>query len=346
MYVQRTGTLELPDIPGDYVQTYQVTVKLRISKEQLSKRIALGYINKDIDLDIVKFVYKFQVVSLEQVAKFLNLKGYDMSLDIVEKKLESLHRYSLIKKFTLADDTNERFAPDSFALYCLDVGGQFFLSQFTNDESVDSWESFYSVKSTDHIIKNLQTTQFYLRLLESCPSKLEFFDVRPKLPTDSRGIQVVSPSFVFCLKSQDETSKSYYMGEVVNETDNLAIQQKLSNLQKCIQTNWTSYYGNVEPQKTILFVISTLDKSTNKNYGATLLAEDIDKTKIRNQTDLEFMNHLTAIIKSCVNLEFRITNESILNNPDIKLYTPGVFYRYNDTKKALVKVRIKIFENE
>lgn len=333
MYIKRTGTTKLPVIPLNYKQVFKDKTSETQSahKTKIAEKIQKNIITNE-DIEIIKFIFKFGSVSLEQIYRFVCLSrkdNADISFSSIEKQLERLVNYKIIHKYIFSDNIDEIIKDDAFVLYCLNAGGAYILKNFSESEDIINWAMHKEIKDASKVLKGLTAAEFYLDIHETCPDKLEFFDVRPEL---RNGVTKVVPSFVFCLNKKGKGSDlSYFVCEVFNENSTGVLDRekdslsqftaKLRRLEDVFKSSWNKCYGdnnsNVAP---MLFVIGNPGETDTKELllelSRIVLTTDIDKFRL---TSLEFINH-------------RDLSEA------------GAFMRYKTENDSLVKIRASNFK--
>lgn len=335
MYVKRTGTTKLPTIPLNYKQNFKdkTSETQTAHKTKIAEKIQKGIIT-DEDIEIIKFIFKFGSVSLEQIYRFVCLlkKNADdvISFKSVEKQLEKLVSWKIIHKYIMSDNIDDLIKDDALFLYCLNAGGSYILKNFSESEDVVNWAMHKEIKDASKIVKGLTTAEFYLDLHETCPEKIEFFDVRPEL---KNGVTKVIPSFVFCLNKRGKGSElSYYVCEVFNENntgildgskDTLSqFTSKMRRLEDIFRGTWNKCYGDGENlNPPTLFVIGNPSEGNLQELLVELSRVILDATEID---------------------KFRLTTLENINHRDLS--DGGVFMRYKPETDTLVKVRASNFK--
>lgn len=334
MYIKRTGTTKLPKIDLSFKQVFKdkTSETQQVHKTKIAQKIQQGIITPE-DVEIVKFIFKFGSVSLEQIYRFICLLREDTSevtIITVEKQLEKLINWKIIHKFILSDNPDDFIRDDAFVLYCLNAGGAYILKNFSENEDVINWAMHREIKDASKLLKGLTATEFYLDIHETCPEKLEFFDVKPEL---RNGGAKVIPSFVFCLNKKGKGSeKSYYVCEVYNENNTGILDgqkdtitqfaNKMRRLEEIFKGSWNKHYGDGTNMNTpVLFVIGNAADEDSKDLLVELSRIILEDTEID---------------------KFRLTTIENINHRDLS--EGGVFLRYKPEDDSLVRLRASNFK--
>ncbi|MFF2531555.1 hypothetical protein ACFVS2_21845 [Brevibacillus sp. NPDC058079] len=304
MYLQQKDG-EIVIIPADLKQTFENKFTPNISKIEIIK-LKNNNVIRDRDLIIAKFLFQFKFATVEQIYKLL---GEESSKVNLKNRLDKLVKYRVLNKFMLSDHEEERIAPDAFEIYCLDLGGRYLLSHYSNEDTSD-WYSIINMKSSEIISKNLLTTEFYLRVMETCGSKISHFKPEPELRVGKKN---VVPSFEMCMKVNGQTK--YFIGEVVREYDfPVYLREKAQKLESLLATNaWKKYYYD-SGSEPILFVFA-----------------DSDLTALETSQ----LIYQTTEIKN-----FRVSTDERIGR---ELYETGAFLKYIEEKDVLQEIKAATF---
>lgn len=293
-------------IPADLKQTFENKFSINVGKNEIIKMKNNNVIT-DRDVTITKFLFQFRFATVDQIYRFL---GENKTKINIKNRLDKLVKYRVLNKFMLSEIEEDRIAPDAFEIYCLDLGGRYLLSNYSNEDTTD-WYSTINMKSSEIISKNILVTEFYLRLMEICPEKVSYFKVEPDFRVGKKN---VIPSFEMCLKIGGQNK--YYLGEVVREYDfPIYFREKAMKLESLLCTNaWKKYYYDSETPP-ILFVFTDTD----------LTALETGK-----------MISETSEIKN-----FRLSTDERVKRT---LYDTGAFLRYLPEKELLQEIKAVTFK--
>ncbi|WCK57728.1 hypothetical protein PP175_27210 (plasmid) [Aneurinibacillus sp. Ricciae_BoGa-3] len=261
-------------IPADLKQTFENKFNLNIGKNEIIKMKNNNVIT-DRDIEIAKFLFRYKFATADQIYKLL---GEDKTKVNLKNRLDKLVKYRVLNKFMLSDFEEEQVAPDSYQIYCLDLGGRYLLANYSNEDTTD-WYSTINMKSSEIISKNLLTTEIYLRIRETCPDKLVYFKVEPDFRVGKKN---VFPSFEMCMKINGQNR--YFVGEAIREYDfPLHIRDKVFKLESLMTTNaWKKYYYDAE-QPPVLFVFADSDLTALE--AGKLITESSEIRNFRLSTD-------------------------------------------------------------
>lgn len=305
MYLrQKEG--EVVIVPADLKQTFENKFTLNIGKNEIIKMKNSNVITER-DIKIAKFLFQFKFATAEQIYKLL---GEESSKVNLKNRLDKLVKYRVLNKFMLSEHEEERIAPDAFEIYCLDLGGRYLLSHYSNEDTSD-WYSTINMKSSEIISKNLLVTEFFIRVMQTCGSKVSHFKAEPELRVGKKN---VVPSFEMCMKVNGQTK--YFIGEVVREYDfPVYIREKAQKLESLLTTNaWKKYYYDSESEP-ILFVFADSDLTALET--GKLITET---TEIKN---------------------FRISTDERIQR---ELYETGAFLKYVEGQDVLQEIKAVTFK--
>lgn len=261
-------------VPADLKQTFENKFTLNIGKNEIIK-MKVNNVITDRDVKIAKFLFQFKFATAEQIYKLL---GEESSKVNLKNRLDKLVKYRVLNKFMLSDFEEEKIAPDAFEIYCLDLGGRYLLANYSNEDTAD-WYSTINMKTSEIISKNLLITEFFIRVMQTCPEKIAHFKPEPELRVGKKN---VTPSFEMCMKVNGQTK--YFIGEVVREYDfPVYLREKSVKLESLITTNaWKKYYYDSDSEP-ILFVFADSDLTALES--GKLLAETTEIKNFRLSTD-------------------------------------------------------------
>jgi hypothetical protein len=305
MYLQQKEG-ELVIVPADLKQTFENKFTLNIGRNEIIKMKNNGIIT-DRDIKIIKFLFQFKFATAEQIYKLI---GEESSKVNLKNRLDKLVKYRVLNKFMLSDFEEDKIEVNAFEIYCLDLGGKYLLSNFSNEDTLD-WYSTINMKSSEIVSKNLLITEFYIRVMQTCGSKISHFKPEPELRVGKKN---VIPSFEMCMKSNGQTK--YFIGEVVREYDvPVHLREKAQKLESLLNTNaWKKYYYDSESEP-ILFVFADSDLTALET--GKLLTET---TELKN---------------------FRLSTDERIGR---ELFETGAFLKYVEEKDVLQEIKAVTFK--
>lgn len=262
-------------IPADLKQTFENKFNLNIGKNEIIKMKNDNVIT-DRDLVIAKFLFNFKFATAEQIYKLLNEDKTKVNL---KNRLDKLVKYRVLNKFMLSDFEEDRVANDAYQIYCLDLGGRYLLSHYSNEDTSD-WYSTVNMKTSEIISKNILATEIYLRIREvSGEDKLLYFNVEPEFRVGKKNIV---PSFEMAMKINGENK--YFIGECVREYDfPMNMRDKTFKLESLVMTNaWKKYYYDSD-LPPILFIFADSDLTALE--AGKLITETSEIKNFRLSTD-------------------------------------------------------------
>lgn len=206
---------------------------------------------RDEDLAIAKMLFKLRFLSLTQITRLLKIGNDEAS---VLAKLNKLVKNRIVNEFVLTDEITDNYNENAFKIYCLDLGGKYLLENYS-EEDVFNWYSTVNMKSVSIISKLMVASELYVRLMETCPEKVLYFNLLPELRMKTK---VVIPTFEVGIKSTlgDKT----IVGDVVEELDcERRFRERVSIMDSIFDTKcWKKFYGNSDTPP-IMFLIATDD---------------------------------------------------------------------------------------
>jgi hypothetical protein len=304
MYIQQQEGVVV--IPADLKQTFENKFTLNIGKNEIIKMKNSNVIT-DRDIKIAKFLFQFKFATAEQVYKLL---GEDSSKINLKNRLDKLVKYRVLNKFMLSDHEEERIQADALEVYCLDLGGRYLLAHYSNEDTTD-WYSTINMKSSEIISKNVLTTEFFIRVMQTCPAKITHFKVEPELRVGKKN---VVPSFEMCMKINGQTK--YFIGEAIREYDfPVYLRERVNKLESLLITNaWKKYYYDSD-SAPILFGFADSDL-TALEAGKMIM----ETSEIRN---------------------FRLSTDERIQR---ELFETGAFLRYLEEQDVLQEIRAVTFK--
>jgi len=285
-------------IPAGYKQTFQNKFTSSISKNEVIKMKNEGTLT-DRDLEIAKFLFKFTFATVEQIYTYLKaincltqkkvLEGEEVtetSINSIKSRLDKLVQNRILNKFMLSVVEEDRINQEALCVYCLDLGGKFLLTNYTNEDTTD-WYVTKNLKASELISKEVFTTQFYLRLLETCGDKVVYFETKPIRKCDKINMEL---TFEFGIKSNDEIK--YFIGEVARDFDiPVHFRKKVEKLERLMETNaWRKYYFDTDTPP-VLLLFGEHDLMAN-DLGRLTSATSIERFRL--STDERILGDLSG----------------------------------------------------
>lgn len=261
-------------ISSDLKQTFENKFNLNIGKNEIIKMKNNNVIT-DRDIAIAKFLFQFKFATADQIYKLL---GEDKTKVNLKNRLDKLVKYRVLNKFMLSQFEEDQIAPDAYQIYCLDLGGRYLLSHYSNEDTTD-WYSTVNMKTSEIISKNILATEIYLRIKETSKDKLLYFNPEPEFRVGKKN---VIPSFEMAMKINGQNK--YFIGECVREFDfPVGLREKVFKLESLVTTNaWKKYYYDSE-QPPILFIFADSDLTALE--AGKLITETSEIRSFRLSTD-------------------------------------------------------------
>lgn len=261
-------------IPADLKQTFENKFNLNIGKNEIIKMKNNNVIT-DRDIQIAKFLFQFKFATADQIYKLL---GEDKTKVNLKNRLDKLVKYRVLNKFMLSDFEEDEVALDAYQIYCLDLGGRYLLSHYSNEDTTD-WYSTVNMKTSEIISKNLLATEIFLRVRETVKGKLLYFNIEPEFRVGKKN---VIPSFEMAMNVNGQNK--YFIGECVREYDfPVTMRDKVFKLESLVTTNaWKKYYYDAD-QPPILFIFADSDMTALES--GKLISETSEIKNFRLSTD-------------------------------------------------------------
>lgn len=245
------------DIPANLKQTFENKFTLTISQNQIVKMKNNGVLT-DRDLTIAKFLFQFKFATAEQLFSFLKEDNKKISL---KNRLNKLVQYRVLNKFMLGEFETDRIEKDALEIYCLDLGGRYLLSNYSNLDT-NNWYTTVNMKTSELISINLLNVEFFLKLLSSIPEKIEYFKVEPEYRV---GKTTIIPAFELAINENGRLV--FFIGEVFRGWDTfIDTRERIERLEGILCTNaWKKYFIGKNPPVLLIF---TEDDESAKKLGA------------------------------------------------------------------------------
>lgn len=308
MYLKKD--CDITKISEGLQQVFQNNFTLNIGKKEIVK-MKNDNVLTNRDLDIAKFLFRFRFATLNQIHTFLEISGDESSFFSILNRLNKLVNYRIVNRFMLTKDlTIEKIMPESLEVFCLDLGGRYLLSHYSNEDTSD-WYTTENMKDSGIVNKRLSATNFYLSLAKNVRDRLSFFNVEPDVRV---GKSNVIPSFDLCLDMLG--NKSYFVGEVVRDFDfPVYFKDRAFKLESLFETNaWKKYYYD-SPTPPVLLIIADSDE----------IAYEVSKL-ITSVTEMN---------------RFRVTTDDRIKRP---LHEEGAFLRYSKSRDVLEEIQSVAFK--
>lgn len=212
--------------PSDFQQLfqYQPSSTMTINVQQLCN-LRLRKVITDLDMTIIHFIYHCGIATFDQLMRLTKCEDENLLLH----HLNTLTRNRIINRFTFADGTERTIAPDAFLMIACDKGAALLMKHFSDEESdYDNWRVETTIMTPIKVQKRLLMSEFYLRMMESCPTKIVKYDTTPIFVQKRDRI---TPRFVFAISTGKD--HRYYVCETVSE-DDLSGKSGNSFVQRCL----------------------------------------------------------------------------------------------------------------
>lgn len=267
---------ELIDMPDSYKQVFQNKFTNNIDKDKIVSEKYDGNITER-DIEIVKFLFTCRFATAHQVYEYLKTinaideNASENSIKIRMDKLISLYR--VLNKFMLSSYEASSIEADALEIYCLDLGGKFLLTNFSNAtlEDVRSWRPrTANLKMPHAIFKDLQIANFYIKLTDIFGKKLSFFNAYKKVMCEKEPLTL---SFDFGIDNDGEIK--YFIGHIVRETELISkFGEQADKIEALVGGyGWRKYYPETETVPMIFFI-------ADDDYTAQEIAKSVSLRQI------------------------------------------------------------------
>lgn len=263
------------NISGNLKQKFTNDFDYRKVRESVIIKMKQKNDISDRDIEIAKLVFKTRFATLNQIHRYL---GSSVNRSNLKKRLEKLVSYRVLNQFTLVSVDGDR--EEKIKIYCLDFGGRHLLAKFTT-LSTEDWDSTTNLCAAEHVGENLLATEFYIRLLETCPEKVVSFDINPEFRCRDISIKA---NFKCTLEVQGK--KINFIGDVNRDyTFPSEFERRAQRYETLLTTNtWRKYYRN-EENAPVLLVFSSSDELALEAAEILSTTTRIDMKKVRLSTD-------------------------------------------------------------
>lgn len=289
--------------PAGYEQIfyYEPTQSLQVSVGSVLKLINNKQISRT-DIDILSFLFEFNMASLEQIQLLFSDSD---DINKIKGHLDRLVQYRLLNKFCLGDG-EKQYNDKAYLIYCIDKGGADLLFHLKDGEDYTGFRIERIIQPALRIWKHIIAVDFYIRLLQSCPNKLQVYRVMPTIPF---GKLRIIPHFSIAINHNNNTK--YFVGDIVFSSDVSALAtrsesftEKAIQLETLVSTNLYKKCFGVDNPPTLLIIAE--DEETMGRVAQIISTTDIGKYT-----------------------QYRITTPELLNQP---LGDRGVFYSFKNEK--------------
>lgn len=272
------------DIQANLKQKFENDFDYRKVKESILVKKKQRNDISDRDIEVAKFLFKVRFATLNQIHRYL---GGNINKSNLKKRIEKLVAYRVLNQFTLVspDETRE----EKIKIFCLDLGGRHLLAKFST-LSTEDWNSTVNMCAAELVGENLLCTEYYLRLLETCPEKVTNFELYPEFRCGDINIR---PHFKCTLTVNDK--KINFIGDVNRDYSFPdEFEKRARKYESLLTTNaWKKYYRN-ETNPPILLVFSSSDELACEAAETIHEATRLDLKKIRFSTDERIKEELGA----------------------------------------------------
>lgn len=300
-------------IPEGFNQIFKNALSVKTNETQILKLKTSGTLtNKDVCL--AEFLFDLKFATERQLVEYCKTVPLFDDEEDIPKFLNRMVRHRVLNKFYLDEEEDDgkqkRWPNKALEIYCLELGGIHLLASFS-DRDIYEWTTATIRKGSVLIGKQLLSTEMYIKARQTCVNKLEYYRNMPRYQV---GVVSLGATFHFCLN--DNGKRSYFIGEVFRESDNIAdIREKLIKLESLLETKaWMKYYPDSE-KAPILFLFT--DSLELANIVGREVMQTTKITRFRMSTDL--------------NLSQKMLNEK------------GAFLKYNETTDSIEEIKASMF---
>ena len=250
---------ELREVPTTYKQVFMNTFTNSVDK---TKTISAKYNDAitDRDIDIAEFLFQFRYATISQIYKYLELKnnlGEDTTEASLKIRLDKLVKiYRVLNKFVLSPYDCSGFENGELEFYCLDLGGQFLLYNFTNqsETNIINWRpKNANIHTPETVYRDIRIVDFYLKLLDVFGQDLVYFQPYKHMSYDKKQTII---TFDFCIDKDQYGDYKYFIGQLYTDVDMITkFSESADALEQIVSTNvWRKYYNSDKPPVIFFFV--------------------------------------------------------------------------------------------
>ena len=274
---------ELRDMPNSYKQVFQNTFTNSVDK---TKIVSAKYNDAitDRDVMIVEFLFNFRFATINQIYKYLELKEVleeDTTPSSLKVRLDKLVKmYKILNKFVLSPYDSAGFDSNDLEFYCLDLGGQFLLYNFTDqsETNICNWRpKTANLHTASTVYRDIRIVEFYLKLFEVFQDGLVYFKPYKRMTYDKKQVTV---TFDFCVDKDQCEDYQYFIGEMVTDEDLVGTRfgESADALEQIVSTNtWKKYYSTDRPP--VIFFFADDDDSAAE-IAEKISLRQVDKYRI------------------------------------------------------------------
>lgn len=272
------------DIKSNLKQKFENDFDYRKVKEPILVKMKQKNNISDRDIEVAKFLFKVRFATLNQIHRYL---GADLNRSNLKKRLEKLVSYRVLNQFTLVSPDESR--EEKIKIFCLDLGGRHLLAKFST-LSTEDWNSTVNMCAAELVGENLLCTEYYVRLMETCPEKVTNFELYPEFRCGDINIKA---HFKCTLTVNDK--KINFLGDVNRDYSFPdEFEKRAKKYESLLTTNaWKKYYRN-ELNAPILLVFSSSDELACEAAEIINESTRLDLKKIRFSTDERIKEELGA----------------------------------------------------
>lgn len=252
---------ELQEVTPAYKQVFQNTFTNSVDKTKIVSTKDNGAIT-DRDIKIAEFLFTFRFATLDEIYRYLELKNLleeDTSKSSLKARLDKLVKmYRVLNKFVLSPYEHSGFDSDELEFYCMDLGGQFLLYNYTDqsETNICNWRpKNANIHTSTTVYRDIRIVEFYLKLLDVFGDELIYFKPYKRLVYDKKQLVV---TFDFCIDKglYGSDNFKYFIGEMVSSEEMFSrFTDSADALEQIVSTNtWRKYYTSDKAPVIFFFV--------------------------------------------------------------------------------------------
>lgn len=279
--LKKEEVLQTSHIPDDMKQVFLRAFTKSVYKNEIIEAYHEGKLVK-LDLEIAKFLFSYKFATKEQIEQVFP----DEAKKVIEGRLQRLMKYRVINSFGLSYNPadGQRLSDDDFTAYCLDLGGQYLLSHFWQDDSVLDWMYIGNVMTSELVAYHLMITDVGIKFLTNKPKGFKQFKPNPELRI---GKKTMIPGFELCIENNGELV--YFLGDVVRKQDTRTVfREKAEKWNSLLNTKaWMKYYNTGTGQEPVLLIHTTDDEAALSVSGVITDVGEITKFRVTTEERLK-----------------------------------------------------------
>lgn len=287
-------------IPDGHFQVFSKSNFVTVDKKELFISKERGEITNQ-DIRILEFLVGRVFATADQIYEYCRLYGLYYTNKVVDKfmvntALAKLTDSYVINRFYLSDvespTLNEIIPDDALVCYCLAVGGSHLLSNYSNIDTY-AWTCTNNCKISDMISKDIASTQFYLRLLESVKGKLKYYRCQPIYDViHNHRFLTIRTSFDCLIESEDE--RRYVIGCNFKDYDSPdSIREVLQGVSIMLKTQtWKKYYMDAARKPNLMIISQSEDTNFFVAQELTNLGVDDAWYMLEEQLENSFQQNI------------------------------------------------------